>query len=690
MNIKSKYMIIIITLLFMYFLYLKTNSVDYEKHNLLLDNFNQFMLVDSVLNQDILEIKLTTDIKNTLEQTQKDNVDELRPFINELSNAVTEKNNRIEKFKSTNAIFTNSLRYLPTATHQLSEKLPLDSQGDVVTLLLTEQLRDILIHNYSNDYIILDKFNKTSKLLKSVFKKHYPTFLNELSSLQSHANTVITNKRRIDDIVNDTLKTPTSKKINSLLHKYLIFHNRKIHQIKNYQQVLYILSVLLLIYISYVLYKLNNASRKLKNTIKDLNYQKFAMDQHAIVSITDANGVITYANQKFCEISGFNKQEIIGKTYSIIKSDFHPDVFFDEYKNTQQKGDVWHGAIRNKTKNNHYFWVETTSVPFVNERDQVYQFVTIQTDISSIKDAKKTLQLQSAALEVAANGIVITDQHAHILWANKAFSEITGYSLEEVINQTPKLLNSGKQNTAFFENMWETILAEKSWHGELINRRKNGELYSEELTISPVLDSAGKISHFISIKQDISKRRVTEEALRRSQKMEAIGQLSGGIAHDFNNQLSVILGYLDIIQNTSVSMEKVVQYTTIATKATSRCVELTQQLLAFSRKKPMDVFSINVNKLLKDQQNIISRSVTPKINVKYFLADDLWITEINPGEFDDAIINMAINSRDAMPKGGSLFIKTRNKTIDELNAKTLQPKMYQKEQGLACQWFMVL
>lgn len=668
----------------MYFLYLKTTSVDYEKHNILLDNFNQFMLVDSILNQDILEIRqgllafydptvgktntlknLTINIKNTLEQTQEEHIDELLPLINELSNTVAIKSKHIEKFKSTNAIFTNSLRYLPTATHQLSEKLPLNSQGDVVTLLLTEQLRDILIHNYSNDSIILDKFNKTNKLLKSIFKENHSELLTELNSLQSHATTIIINKKLIDDIINEILQTPTSKTTNKLLHKYLSIYNQKILLTKSYQQALYILSVLLLIYIGYVLYKLNNASQKLKNTIKDLNYQKFAMDQHAIVSITDANGIITYANQKFCEISGFTKKEITGKTYSIIKSNFHSQDFFAEYKNTQQKGDVWHGAIRNKTKDNHYFWVETTSVPFINERGKAYQFVTIQTDITNIKDAKKTLQLQSAALEVAANGIVITDQHAHILWVNQAFSDITGYSLEEAINQTPKILNSGKQDASFFENMWETILDGKAWHGELINQRKNGELYSEELTISPVLDSAGEISHFISIKQDISKRRAIEEALRRSQKMDAIGQLSGGIAHDFNNQLSIILGYLDIIQNTSPTTEQIGKYAATATIATSRCVELTRQLLAFSRKQPMDVFSINLNRLLKDQQIIIARSVTPQINIEYFLADDLWITEINPGEFDDAIINMAINSRDAMPNGGNLSIETSNKTIDK-------------------------
>ncbi len=688
MSIRIKYITILLSLLLMSFLYVKANSIDQEKHNKLLSHFSQFTLIDSVLNQDILEIrqglltfydptvgkinqlkKLTTEIRILLKQIQTKHFNELLPYINKISDSVSVKSKYIESFKSSNAVFTNSLRYLPTATNQLSEKLPLDSQGDVVTLLLTEQLRDILIHNYSNDNVILDKFNETNKLLKSVFKKHYNELLNELNSLQSHANTVVINKKLVDDIVNNILHTPTSKNTNILLHEYLIIRSNQMQQINNYQWTLYSLSILLLLYIGYVLYRLNDTSRELKKTIKDLNYQKFSMDQHAIVSITDANGIITYANQKFCEICGFTSKEVLGNTYSIIKSDYHSNDDFNDYNSSRNKGEVWHGIIRNKTKLNEYYWVDTTCVPFMNEKGKIYQHVTIQTNISNIKDAQQTMQLQSAALEVAAHGIVITDKDAHILWVNKAFKKITGYRLKDVIGKTPDFLNSGKQDDAFFKHMWKTIADGQVWHGELINRRKDGSLYPEELTISPVLNSSGKISHYISIKQDISKRNLTEEALRRSQKMDAIGQLSGGIAHDFNNQLGIISGYLDMIQSTSPTKDQIDKYVTTATSATFRCIELTRQLLTFSRKQTIDTSVINLNKLLQSQQTIISRSVTPKIEVDYILNDELWTTETNAGEFGDAILNMVINARDAMPHGGKIIIETDNISFDETYAK---------------------
>ncbi len=683
MNVRVKYIVItLITLSLMSYLYVKTKSIDLEKHNQLIQHFSEFMLIDSTLNQNILEIrqglltfydstvgktnqlhKLLDEIEDLLQQTLPNDFNKIKPLIDESVQTLNTKKNKIELFKSTNAIFTNSLRYLPTATNHLSASLPLDSQGDVVTLLLTEQLRDILIHNYSNDNVILDKFNETNKLLTSIFKKHYKEQLNELDSLQAHAEIIVNNKQKIDNIVNSILQTPSSSQTTKILSRYIYYYNNKTEQINFYQKLLYALSIFLLFYVVYILYRLKMTGRKLQNSIKDLNYQKLAMDQHTIVSIIDSKGIITYANDKFCKISGYAADEAIGKHCSITQSDYHPNSCLDDFKNAINNNQIWHGKIRNKNKANHHYWVDTTLVPFMNDSEKPYQFVIMQSNITDIIKATEKLHLQSAALEVAANGIVITDNKAKILWVNKAFTEITGYSLKDTTNQTLKLLKSGKQTTDFFTTMWDTILEGHAWKGELVNRRKDGTLYPEEQTISPVFDDSGKITHFISIKQDISQRKQTEEALRRSQKMDALGQLSGGIAHDFNNQLGIVIGYLDIIKSNYPENEKVGTYITIALKASTRCIDLTRQLLSFSRNQIKETSIVNLNKVLLDQQIIITRSVTPEINVEYILDDNLWTTRANPGEFQDSILNIAFNARDAMPTGGKFTIETKNKTF---------------------------
>jgi PAS domain S-box-containing protein len=135
---------------------------------------------------------------------------------------------------------------------------------------------------------------------------------------------------------------------------------------------------------------------------------------------------------------------------------------------------------------------------------------------SGLDSEKERLWLQSAALEAAANGIIITDTNGIIQWANPAFARLTGYSVEEAIGQSMRLLKSGKQDPSYYEDLWGTITAGKVWHGELINRRKDGSHYIEEMTITPVCDAQGEVCHFISIKQDVTARRTAEEKLKKT------------------------------------------------------------------------------------------------------------------------------------------------------------------------------
>ena len=130
--------------------------------------------------------------------------------------------------------------------------------------------------------------------------------------------------------------------------------------------------------------------------------------------------------------------------------------------------------------------------------------------------AEEKLRWQSAALQSAANAIVITDRQGVIQWVNRAFERLTGYSVAEVAGQTPRLLKSGRHEPGFYKEMWETILAGRVWQGELVNRRKDGSSYHEEMTVTPVRDGRGEITHFIAVKQDVSERKRAEEALRQA------------------------------------------------------------------------------------------------------------------------------------------------------------------------------
>src|SRR5579883_2581065 len=147
------------------------------------------------------------------------------------------------------------------------------------------------------------------------------------------------------------------------------------------------------------------------------------------------------------------------------------------------------------------------------------------------------------ALESARDGILITDLQGVILSVNQALEELTGYSRQELLGQTPRLLKSSVHGPEVFDQMWQTILARRSWQGELTNRRKDGSLFQVSLTISPIVDSQGRMTHFVGILRDITEHKQLERALLQAQKMQSVGTLAGGVAHEFNNLLAGINGY---------------------------------------------------------------------------------------------------------------------------------------------------
>ncbi len=682
--LRFKYIVVgLSVLLIMSFLYIKTQSVDIDKHNHIIDRISQFKQVDAILNRHILEIRLgllpyydptvnnifqlqqlQTELTGMMQQLHDETSTSITRHAKSVQQALRQKQKALEAFKSSNAVINNSLHYLPVATTHVISRLPYNQQNDALRQTINTLLRDIMIFNLTSDNELGDKLNRDVNQLSKNIKLVPAEARGSLSILLSHIKIVLDHKRQLDRLMQQLLTVSTTQRVDRLLQAYLTEYNKMIQYADVYRALLYGLSVLLLAYIAYILWRLSKTASTLRRTITDLNYQKFAMDQHAIVSITDKHGDITYANQKFCDISNLRMDELIGRNHRIMKSGYHTTAFYKDMWQTISRGEVWRGQFQNRAKNDGMYCLDTTIVPFMDDNGEAYQYVAIRTDITKIKKAEETMRIQTTALQVAANGIVITDKNGVIQWVNDAFTRLTGYEHDEVIGKTPSILKSGKHEAAFYQDIWQTITSKRIWHGELINRRKNGNFYNEEQTISPVYDERGEVTHFIAIKQDITERQQTEEALRRSQKMEAIDQLSGGIAHDFNNQLGIILGYLDFLKTLYPDEGKPRQWVETATKATLRCTDLTRQLLAFSRRQSVEKKVIDLNASLQELETMIARSLTPEVEIQYCLADDLWLTEINAGEFHDVILNLSINARDAMPNGGELLIETSNIYLD--------------------------
>src|SRR5581483_6309749 len=220
---------------------------------------------------------------------------------------------------------------------------------------------------------------------------------------------------------------------------------------------------------------------------------------------------VTPSNQV---VLGYRPEEMVGQS----AFDFlHPE---DRARAAAvfQQGLAGQGPQRAEFRFRHadgrYVWLESVGNVFRDDDGRVCGTVLASRDITERKAAEARLRLQGAALEAATNSIVITDRTGAIAWVNPAFSHMTGYTPEEVIGQNPRLLKSGRQDSAYYQNLWDTILAGKVWRGELINRRKDGTLYTDEMTITPVCADGHGVTHFIAIKQDITARKRAEEEIR--------------------------------------------------------------------------------------------------------------------------------------------------------------------------------
>jgi PAS domain S-box-containing protein len=286
------------------------------------------------------------------------------------------------------------------------------------------------------------------------------------------------------------------------------------------------------------------------------------------------------------------------------------------------------------------------------------------------RDAEEKLRTLYRAIEQAADLVVITDSTGAIQYVNPAFEKLTGYSRIEAVGQTPRILKSGEQSAELYRDLWRTIGAGETYRGVLVNRKKNGESFIVEKTITPVRNSQGQIAHFISNDRDISERRRLESALFQAQKMDAIGQLAGGVAHDFNNLLMVISSYVELMQDSIGPEHRLHRNVQEVLSASRRAADLTRQLLAFGRKQMQTLQVLDLNGIMRDISRMLPRLIGEDVELVIAPQAELGRVKLDPVQIEQVIMNLAANARDAMPQGGKLTMTTRNVDLDSSYVQT--------------------
>lgn len=389
----------------------------------------------------------------------------------------------------------------------------------------------------------------------------------------------------------------------------------------------------------------------------------------AIIGLDLDGNVCTVWNRAAEKMLGWSADEVMGRPLPSV-----PEAAREEFRGFRDQilsGKTLEGVeARRQRRNGAPIDYSIYASPLHDANGQITGNIAVMVDISERKRSEEHLRRLFTAVENAGEAIVVTDSEAAIVYVNPAFVQTTGYSSEEALGNNPRILKSGKHDSAFYREMWDTLLNGQVWRGRLINRKKDGTLYEETATISPIKDESGRIVNYVAVKRDVTGEALLQKQLLFAQKMEAIGTLAGGIAHDFNNLLQVILGYSDLLLMRKESGDRGRKKLEVIQQTARDGAELVGRILTFSRKAEWKVRPTDLNQEIVKAEPLLRRTLPRMIGIKLVLASHLWIVDADPAQIEQVLLNLAVNAQHAMPDGGQLLIETRNMSLSDEYIRT--------------------
>ncbi len=389
----------------------------------------------------------------------------------------------------------------------------------------------------------------------------------------------------------------------------------------------------------------------------------FESAKDGILILDAETGKVVDVNPFLLQLLGYSYDAICGQY--IWELGVFKDIAASKsaFKTLQDNEYIRYDDLPLETLDGHPIAVEFVSNVYLVDQNKV-----IQCNIRDITARKRTdaeRKRLMAAIEQTEEIIVMTDARGVIQFVNPAFERSTGYTREEAVGQNPRILQSGQQDGLFYRTLWDTISGGSTWAGRMVNKRKDGSLYTEEMTISPVRDASSRIINYVAVKRDLTEQLRLTDQLLQAQKMEAVGLLAGGVAHDFNNMLSVIIGHAEIGLGQVEPSQMLHAHLSEIRKAAGRAADLTRQLLAFARKQTVVPKVLDLNEAVTSMLTMLQRLIGENIDLNWQPMADLWLIKVDPSQIDQILANLCVNARDAIPGVGKLTIQTENITIDE-------------------------
>ena len=390
------------------------------------------------------------------------------------------------------------------------------------------------------------------------------------------------------------------------------------------------------------------------------NFETFLSMQEGFFFIFSTSGNIFYSNPDTLSKLGYSNREASNLTlfdiYPQNQRSFFEEVLANFFETEPLAFEL---PIIKKDKR---FISAKTKIKSTTWQGQK-AFLCFIEETTTQKRLEIELSMLSHALRNVSESLSVFDLNGNIIFVNESFIKTYGYDKEELIGQSINKFHPSEKPRQIFKPIIEKTLKD-GWEGELTARRKSGENFTIYIRTSPVTDDEGKPIVVVGVARDITEKKLLEDQLRQSQKMEAIGQLAGGIAHDFNNLLTVIEGYIELLFSSTNENDPSSNYIRQIKKATDRATALTRQLLAFSRRQILQPKKLNLNSLISDMSILLKRLIGEDVEFSTMLNPDIGAIKADRSQMEQVLMNLAVNSRDAMPDGGILTFETKVVSLD--------------------------
>ncbi len=381
------------------------------------------------------------------------------------------------------------------------------------------------------------------------------------------------------------------------------------------------------------------------------------------IYLTDLQGVIVDGNKAAEEMVGYKREELIGRGFQDL-SILPPQHLGDALENLRRNSmglPTGPDEFTLRNKNGSTIPVEIRTFPVTIGGTPLS--LGVARDISQRKSSEDRILLLSRAVEQSNASIIITDVAGAIEYVNRKFLEVTGYTEAEVIGKNPRILKSGDKHPEAYAALWKTLSAGGEWRGEFQNKKKNGELFWESASITPIRDTSGRVVHYLAIKEDITEKKLLEEELIRSQRMESVGTLASGVAHDLNNVMAPIMLAIGFLKK-SVPDDRSQRLLETIDKSSRRGTAIIKQILGFARGIEGEKGLLQLRHILNETISIIRETFPRSITVHAAIPKDLWEMRGDPTNLHQLVLNLCINARDALPSGGNIRITAENATLD--------------------------